>query len=95
MSIALELFCLAVAVTMPLSAELSVLIGVGGWGKPISWSVMQRGTSVCPLWNSPPTSDLAADTNACFRIIHSVWIGLFSGSGRFESFYGSIVSELR
>ena len=70
-SIALELFCLTVSVTMPSSAEFSVFIGVGGWVKPSSWSVILRGTAVCPLWNSPPYSALAADTTTCLRILHS------------------------
>ena len=39
-------FCLTVAVTIPSDAELSVLIGVGVWGGPISWSVVWSGTDV-------------------------------------------------
>ena len=58
MSIDLEIFCLTIAVTMPSAAELSVLIGVGGKVKPSSWSVIRRGTAVCPLWNNLPTSAL-------------------------------------
>ena len=54
-------FCLTVAVTMSSAAELSVLIRVGGWVKPSSWSGMRRGTAVCPLWNSTLTSDSAVD----------------------------------
>ena len=54
MSVALEFFSLDVAVTMPSFADLSVLILVGGWGKPSSWIVMRRGTAVWTLWNSPP-----------------------------------------
>ena len=65
MSISLDLFFLTVAVTMPSAAELSVFVGVGGWGKPSSWSVMRRGTAVFLLWNSPPTSDLDADATTC------------------------------
>ena len=86
MSIAFGLFCLTVAVTMPLAAELSVFIGVGGWVKPSSWSVILRGTTVCPLWNSPPTSASAADATTCLRILHSVWIGPFAGGRRFGDF---------
>ena len=95
MSIALYLFCLTVAVTMPLATELSVFIGVGGRVKPSSWSVILRGTSVCPLWNSPPTYDSAADATTCLSIIHSVWIGPFSGGGKFEDFFGLVGSDLR
>ena len=91
MSIALELFCLTAVVTMPLDAKLSVLIGVGGWVKPSSWSVICRGTDVCPLWNSPTTSASAVDAATCLRIPHSVWIGKFSGGGRFGYFKGRLV----
>ena len=61
MSSDLDLVCLTVAVTMPSAAELYVFIGVGGWVKPSSWSVILRGTAVCPLWSSPPTYASAAD----------------------------------
>ena len=39
-------FCLTVAVNMPPAVDLSVFIGVGGWIKPSSWSVILRGTDV-------------------------------------------------
>ena len=91
----MDLFCLNVAVTMPLAAELSDFIGVGGWVKPISWSAILRGTAVCPFCNSPPTSASAADATTFLRILHSVWIGTFAGGGRFGDFFGSVGSELR
>ena len=95
MSIALDLFCLTVAVATPLAAELSVFIGVGGWVKPRSRSVICRGTAICPLWNSPPTSDSAADATTCLRILHSVWIGPFADGGSFGDCFRSVGSELR
>ena len=95
MSIALEMFCLTVAVTIPSAVDLSVFIGVGGWVKPISWSVMFRGTAVCPLWNSTLTYASARNATTCLRILNSVWIGPFSGGGRFGDFFKSVVSEMR
>ena len=95
MSIALDLFCLTVAVTMPSAAELSVFIGVGGWVKPSSWSVILVGTAFCPLCNIPPISASATDTTTCLRILHSVWIRPFSGGGRSRDSFGSVGSELR
>ena len=91
MSITLDLFCLTVAVTIPLAAELSVFIGVGGWVKLSSWSVIHRGADVCPLWNSPPTSASATDATTCLRILYSVWIGTFAGGGRFGDLSGRLV----
>ena len=66
-------------------------IGVDGWVKPSSWSVILRGTDVCPLWNSPTTSASAADATTCLRILHSVWIGPFYGGGRFGDFLDWLV----
>ena len=86
MSIAFDLFCLTVAVTMTLAAELSVFIVVGGWVKSSSWSVILRGTAVFPLCNSPLTSALASDATKCLRILHSMWIGPFASGGRFGDF---------
>ena len=45
----LGLFCLTVAATIPLAADLSVFNRVGGMEKPSSWSVTRRGTSICQL----------------------------------------------
>ena len=86
-------FYLTAVVTMPSDAELSVLIGVDGWRKASSWSVIHRGTVVCPLWNSPPTFDLDADATKCFRILHLVFIGPFSGGRRFRLFSGRLVAS--
>ena len=81
-------FFLTVAVTMPLAAELYVFIGVGGWVKTTSWSVICRGTNVCPLWNSLTAYASTKDATTCFRILHSVWIEPFAGGRRFGDFSG-------
>ena len=80
---------------MTSAAELSVFIWVCGWVKTISWNVILRGTDVCPLWNSYPTSALAADATICLIILHSVWIWPFAGGGRFGDFFGPVGSELK
>ena len=87
MNVALELFCITVAVNMPSAAELHVFIMVGGWVEPSSWSVILRGTTVCPLWNSPRNYASAAETTTCLRILNSIWIGPFAGGGRFGDFF--------
>ena len=81
--------------TIPLAAELSVLIGFGGWGKQSLWSVVRRVTAIFPLWNSPPTSDSAVDATKCLRILNSVYIGQLIGGGRFGDFSVSFGSEIR
>ena len=78
---------------MPSAVELSVFIGVGGWVKPITWSVILMSTAVCPLWNNPLTSASDADATTYLRILHSMWIGPFSGGGRFGEFFGLVGSE--
>ena len=45
MSIALEIFCLTVAVTMLSAAELSIFIGVGGWVKQKDFFVYSKSGS--------------------------------------------------
>ena len=95
MSIALDLSFLTVAVTMPLAAELSFFIGVDGWLKLSSWSLICRSTDVCPLWKSPTTSASAMEATMCLSILHSVCIGPFDGGGRFGDFFRSVGSELR
>ena len=82
-------------VKIPLDAELSVLVVVGGWGKPSSRSIICRGTDFCPVINSPTTSALAADITTWFRILHSVCIGTFDAGTRFGAFLGSHGSDLR
>ena len=94
MSIALSHICLTVVVTMPSAAEFSVLIGVDGWVKPSSWSVIFRGTTVYPLYNSLPNSAPDADTTTCLRILPSVWIGPFAGGGKVRAFFGTIGSDV-
>ena len=95
MSIALDLFYLTLAVTMPSAVELSVLVGVGDWVKPSSWSLICRGTAVFPLWKSSLISTSAADATTCLRILYSVWIGPFSGGRRFGYFSRSVGSKIR
>ena len=90
----MALFCLTVEVIMSLDVQLYVLIGVGGWVKLSSCSVMRRGKYVYPLLNSPLTSASVAYTITCFSILNSVWIGPFAGGMRFGAFPGSAGSEL-
>ena len=53
---------------------------------------MRKGTAVCPLRNSPLASASSVDNTKCFKILHSIWIGPFTGGGRFEDFPGRIVA---
>ena len=79
-------FCLTVVVMMPSASELSVFIGVGGWGKPSYLRLMQMDTAVFPLLKSTPTFDLAEEATTCLIIMNYVWIGAFGGVERFGAY---------
>jgi hypothetical protein len=61
MSIAINLFCLIVSLTMPYAVEVSVRRGVGGCVWPSLVSVTLRGAPLWALWKHAPTSDSAAE----------------------------------
>jgi hypothetical protein len=61
MSIAFDLFCLIVSLTMPYAVELSVRRGIGGCVWPSSVSVTLSGAPLWALWKHAPTSDSAAE----------------------------------
>ena len=73
---------------IPSAAELSILIGVGGRGKPNSWIVIYSGTDVWSFWKSPPTFALAAEATICHSNLYYVWIGPIAGGGRFRDVLG-------
>ena len=56
MSIALDLFCCIVEFIMPSVVELSICTGVGGCARPISSSVMRKGTAALQLMKVAPHS---------------------------------------
>ena len=60
MSKALERHCFTVSLTMPSAVLLSVVMIVGGWGWPISMSIVRRTLPSFPSWKSPSISASAA-----------------------------------
>ena len=56
MSIALDIFCLMLLLTIPTAVELSTCIGAGGWGWLISMSVVRIGTAAWPFRKRAPYS---------------------------------------
>ena len=68
MSINLVRFgCILLLIT-PSAVELSICIGVGSWGCPISPSMFLRYTASFALMNSAPSSALAAEDMTAFII---------------------------
>eukprot|EP00957_Ditylum_brightwellii_P006606 501011-Ditylum_brightwellii.AAC.1 len=67
--------------TIPLAVELSVIMGVGGWGCPIFSRAILNPTAALPLTNKAPTSVFAADDITAVILVHSVCTApLFVGS---------------
>ena len=64
-------FCrLMVLLTIPTVVELSMCIGVGGWGCPNSCSVKHITFACLVFNNSAPSSASAADAATHFKIEH-------------------------
>ena len=70
---------------IPEAVELSVFIGVGGWGCPISSNVVRNITASLPLTKSPPISASAADAITFFMMEHTACSGPFGGGTRVGS----------
>eukprot|EP00957_Ditylum_brightwellii_P209465 15361879-Ditylum_brightwellii.AAC.1 len=60
--------------TIPHAMELSVIIGIGGRGCPISLREILNPTAALLLINSYPTSASAADAMAVLILVHSTYI---------------------
>ena len=82
-------------VNIPSAANLSVFIGIDGWGKLSYLRVLWRVKAVLPLWIIYLTSDLATEATTCLRILNSLWIGPLSRGGRFGYFVGLAQIDLR
>ena len=54
-----------------------------------------EGYSFLTIVKQSPEFYFGKDATTCFRILHSVWIGPFTGSGRFGTFSRLAGSELR
>ena len=95
MSIDLERLCLMVLLVMPEAVELSILMGVGGCGCPISARMVLNIITSCPFTNSAPISASAADAMTFFIIAQTACTGPFSGGVVFGGFLVSDDGELK
>ena len=68
MSMALDLRCLTVSLMMPEAVELSVRMGVGPCGCPISSNEVLSTSPSLKLMNRPPNSTSAAEALTFFRM---------------------------
>ena len=69
MSIDLDHFCLICLLANPYAVELSTCTGVGGWGCPISMSVLRSATPSLVLLKSAPHSASAVDAITCLMMV--------------------------
>jgi hypothetical protein len=95
MSIARDLRCLRLLFAIPEVVELSVLIGVGGWGWLSSSSVVQSGTASWPLAKRPPASTSVADAATLQSLWQTVWIGPLEDGFSVGTLVGTRELELR
>jgi hypothetical protein len=58
---AFDRFCLTVPLMIPSAQLLSVVMGVAGWGHPISSSATRIGHASCPLTKHAAVSVSAAE----------------------------------
>ena len=70
--------CLTMLLTIPLVVELSMCIGVGGWGRYNSCSVKHIIFACLVFKNSAPSSASTADAATHFRIEQMMCIALLS-----------------
>ena len=77
MSIALDMFCFAIPLTMPFLVVLSIITAVGGCGWPIfDWGVLMD-VAFWQFSNSPPNSASVADAITFIIMLHSTCTGKF------------------
>ena len=65
---ALDLCCLTVLLMMPYAVELSVFIGVGLCGYPVSSNEVLSTSPSLALMNWPPNYASAAEVITCFKM---------------------------
>ena len=89
MSMALLLFCLTVSFAIPAAHFLLVTMGVGGWGCPISSSVVRSVAASLTLRKSAPISALLTEAITFVSTVLSIWMPPLVG-GRSEVEVGGI-----
>ena len=62
----------------PVAVELSIFIGVDGWGWFNFSNIRRIGIDICVLWNTSATSTSTADVTTSRRVLHSTWTAPFS-----------------
>eukprot|EP00957_Ditylum_brightwellii_P014133 1065356-Ditylum_brightwellii.AAC.2 len=63
-----------VLLAIPTAVELLHMIGIGGWGCPISCNARLIGLALQALRNKLPNSASDADAATNLRIVHRVWM---------------------
>jgi hypothetical protein len=95
MSMALDLRCRMVPLVIPVGQELSVCIGVGGWGYPISSRMVRIISASLALSKRPANSASVAEDMTFLRMLLTVWIAPLLGGCVFGGVVGSSGLELR
>ena len=77
MSIALDIFCFDIPITMLFAALLFVATDVGGGWWPISARVVLMDVTFWKFSNNPPNSTFMADAITFIIMLHSTYAGPF------------------
>ena len=93
-SIALEILCFTVPLAIPVALELSVWIGVAGWGCPISASVIRSTAPSLALWKRPPDLASVAEYITFFMMLLTVWMALLGVGVVVGGFVGSVERDV-
>ena len=78
MSIALDIFCFSVPLTMMFDAILSVATSIGGCWWPICAREVLMDVTFCQFSNNPPNSNSVADAMTFLIILNYTCTGKFS-----------------
>ena len=81
MSMALDLFCLIVLLTMPAAVALLVFIVVAGCGWPILASVACSAMASCPLRKRASSSASTANAINCLILLQTMCMAPLKGGG--------------
>ena len=79
MSIARDIFCLALPLKTLFAAVLSVATGVGGFWWPISAGAVLMEVAFCQFSNKPPNCSSVVDVITLLMILYSTCTGPFYG----------------
>ena len=90
----LDLRCFTVPLAIPVALELSVWMGVAGWGCPISVSVIWSISPCLALWKRPPDLASVSEYITFFMMLLTVWMAPLGFGVVVGGFVGSVERDV-